>query len=619
VAGIAFTTNPSFSAGTVLAGTRAVEADMKRSSIPHFGQRRTELSQAVSDCHRAALVVGAFSFVINLLMLAPPLYMLQIYDRVLTTGHVETLVFLTVMAGVALILLAALDWLRSSLMVRVGCWLNDRLGPVVLTSSIRARLQGDAGGAQPLRDLTQIQNFIATQGLTVFFDSPWVVVFVGLIWLLHPMLGVIALATAVLLLALSILNEVMTRRANLRTNLAQITAMQQAEAAIRNAEVVHAMGMLSAIIDRWQAINSESMAGTSQAAERGGILVGLTKFVRFFAQIAILGVGAYLVLRGSATAGSMIAASILMGRALAPVELAMSAWRNFSATRIAYGRIKARLNNFPAELDRIRLPDPKPHLVVQNLSYGTRERLILRQVSFEVMPGESVAIIGPSAAGKSTLCRLIVGIMLPLSGQVRLDGSEVTHWDPEDLGRFIGYVPQEVELFAGTVGENIARMGEIDDKAVIAAAELAHAHEMIQRLPEGYDTQIGEGGVRLSAGQRQRIGLARALYGDPRLVVLDEPNANLDQAGESALATAIHDLKKRNVATIIVGHRPSTLAQAEKILLLREGRVELFGPRDAELQKLRAASSRSVVPMQKPAAMASVAAMSDVPESDEGA
>jgi ATP-binding cassette, subfamily C, type I secretion system permease/ATPase len=257
--------------------------------------------------------------------------------------------------------------------------------------------------------------------------------------------------------------------------------------------------------------------------------------------------------------------------------------------------------------------------VVQNLSYGTRERLILRQVSFEVMPGESVAIIGPSAAGKSTLCRLIVGIMLPLSGQVRLDGSEVTHWDPEDLGRFIGYVPQEVELFAGTVGENIARMGEIDDKAVIAAAELAHAHEMIQRLPEGYDTQIGEGGVRLSAGQRQRIGLARALYGDPRLVVLDEPNANLDQAGESALATAIHDLKKRNVATIIVGHRPSTLAQAEKILLLREGRVELFGPRDAELQKLRAASSRSVVPMQKPAAMASVAAMSDVPESDEGA
>jgi ATP-binding cassette subfamily C protein/ATP-binding cassette subfamily C exporter for protease/lipase/ATP-binding cassette subfamily C protein EexD len=362
------------------------------------------------------------------------------------------------------------------------------------------------------------------------------------------------------------------------------------------------------------------MEATSRAAERGGVLLGLTKFSRFFAQILILAAGAHLVINGHLSGGAMIAASILLGRALGPVEVAMAAWRNFSATRIAYGRLKARLNDFAAEIDRIQLPAPKGHLVIENVSFGSRERVILRNVSFEVMPGESVAVIGPSAAGKSTLCRLLVGVLAPTAGQIRLDGSEVMHWDPVQLGRHVGYVPQDVELFAGSVRENIARMGTIDDAGVVEAASLAHAHEMIQRLPDGYETQIGEGGLRLSGGQRQRIGLARAVYGDPRLVVLDEPNSNLDQAGESALSTAIQDLKRRGVALIIVGHRPSTLAQADKIVLLREGRVELFGPRDATLQKLRAAkSSGAVVPMQKPAAMASVAAISEVPPSDDAA
>jgi ATP-binding cassette subfamily C protein/ATP-binding cassette subfamily C exporter for protease/lipase/ATP-binding cassette subfamily C protein EexD len=459
-------------------------------------------------------------------------------------------------------------------MVRVGCWLNDRLGPVI-----------------------------------VFFDAPWVVVFVALIALLHPVLGAIALGTAVLLLTLSLANEMLTRRANLDANLAQISAMQQAEAAIRNAEVVHAMGMHSAVTARWQATNGDAMEATNRAAERGSILVGLTRFARIFAQILILAAGANLVIHEQLSPGSMIAASILLGRALAPVELAMSAWRNFSATRIAYGRLKARLNEFGANADRMKLPTPKGHIVIHNVTFGTREQIILRNVSFEVMPGEAVAVIGPSAAGKSTLCRLLVGIVVPATGHIRIDGAEVMHWNPTDLGRYVGYVPQDVELFAGSIRENIARMGAIDDEAVIRAASLAQAHEMIQRLPDGYETQIGDNGLRLSGGQRQRIGLARAVYGDPKVVVLDEPNANLDQAGESALSTVIQDLKSRGVAMVIVGHRPSTLTQADKIVLLRDGRVELFGPRDQALQKIRAASSPSVVPMQKPAAMASMAAM----------
>jgi PrtD family type I secretion system ABC transporter len=587
---------------------------MSRLGLANYRRRTTELSQAVSDCRKALVITGSFSFAINLLILTPSLYMMQIYDRVITTGHLETLMFLTAVAALGLIVLTTLDSLRSSVMVRVGCWLNDRLGPVFLASSIRAQLQGDTAGAQPLRDLAQIQTFIASQGLTVFFDAPWVVVFVGLIWLLHPLLGVIALVTAILLLLLSIINELVTRQANIKASHSQILAMQQAEAAIRNAEVVHAMGMHPAVIGRWQARHGDAMEATNRAAERGGALVGLTKFIRFFAQIAILGAGAYLVIHGNLSAGAMIAASILMGRALAPVEVAMTAWRNFSATRIAYARLKARLNDQVVEGERTKLPPPRGHLVLHNVSFGTRDRVILRNVSFEVKPGESVAVIGPSAAGKSTLCRLMVGILGPSAGQIRLDGSEIQHWDPVQLGRYIGYVPQDVELFSGTVRENIARMGPVSDSMVVEAAKLAHAHEMIQHLPDGYDTPIGEGGLRLSGGQRQRIGLARAVYGNPRLVILDEPNSNLDQAGESALSTAIHDLKRRDVALIIVGHRPSTLAQADSVVLMRDGRVELFGPRDATLQKLRVRSSDGVVPMQKPGAVATMAAVNPAVE-----
>ncbi|HYG89509.1 MAG TPA: type I secretion system permease/ATPase [Azospirillum sp.] len=576
----------------------------------HRRRRGTELQQAMAACWFAFGMVGVFSLIINVLMLTSPLYMQQVYNRVLTTGRTETLMMLTGLAAVGLLLFGALDALRTALTVRIGCWLTDRLGPVLLASGVRARLMGDAAGSQPLRDLTQVQSFISTQGLTVFFDAPWVPFFILLIWLLHPSLGMLAVASASILLGLAILNEVLTHRQTLTANLTLITATQQAEATIRNAEVVRAMGMLPALIERWRETNGKALKATQQASERGAALVGLTKFTRFFVQVAILGLSAILVLRNELTAGDMIASSILLGRALAPVEVAMSAWRNLSATRIAYGRLKARLQAFPQEPERLRLPVPEGRIELASVTYtppGAKEP-VLRGLSFAIEPGEAVAVIGPSASGKSTLCRLLVGIAAPTSGEVRLDGSELRHWHADDLGRFIGYLPQDVELFTGSVRDNIGRMGAADDDAVVDAAQLAHAHEMIKRLREGYDTQIGNEGARLSGGQRQRIGLARAVYGDPRLVVLDEPNANLDQTGEAALAAAVEELKKRGSALVIVGHRPSTLAQADKILLMKDGRVELFGPRDEVLQRLRRVAASSgkpdVVPSQRPAGTA---------------
>jgi PrtD family type I secretion system ABC transporter len=324
-----------------------------------------------------------------------------------------------------------------------------------------------------------------------------------------------------------------------------------------------------------------------RAGERGGLLVSLTKFLRLFAQVGVLGLGALLVIWGELTAGAMIACSILLGRALAPVELAMGAWKNFTQARLAYGRLKAQLQMFPTPVKRTRLPGPTGHVSVRNLCFEVNGQQILRNIFLEIEPGDAIAVIGPSAAGKSTLCRFLVGLTAPTEGEIRLDDSAIQHWDPKDLGPYIGFLPQYVELFTGSVRENIGRMTFGDDDEVIAAAKLAHAHDMIQRLPEGYDTIIGDGSVGLSAGQRQRIGLARAVYGDPRFIVLDEPNANLDQMGESALAAAIAELKSRGAAIIMVGHRPSTLSEATKILLMQEGQDARADGSEGETGRVR--------------------------------
>ncbi|GGD34657.1 peptidase [Aureimonas glaciei] len=549
--------------------------------------------------------IAFFSFAINLLMLASPIYMLQVYDRVLVTGRVETLLLLTGMTVAAMLLMGALDALRSVVMVRMGCWLNSRLGPVLLSNSVSTRLAGDGSGAQPLRDLATLQGFISSQGLTVFFDAPWTPLFLALIWFLHPVLGMFAVGSAIVLLILSVANELMTRTASENASTAQIRANQQAEATIRNAEVVRAMGMMPRLAERWMTTNEAALAAIRRSSEIGAFVTGLSKFIRIFVQSATLGLGAYLVLRGEVSGGAMIASSILLGRALAPVEAAMSTWRNFGTARIAFYRLKARMQAVPPETRRTRLPDPYGVLEMRQVGFtppGSRSS-VLQGITLRLVPGEAVAAIGPSASGKSTLCKLLTGILSPSQGEVRLDGSELQHWDADQLGSHIGYLPQDVELFSGSVRENIARMKDADDEAIVAAAKLAHAHEMIQKLPQGYETQIGDSGTRLSGGQRQRIGLARAVFGDPRVIILDEPNANLDQVGEAALAAAVAELKSQRRTIIIVGHRPSTLAQADKVLLLRDGRIEMFGPREEVLKRLRDAATE----VAKAAAMPNVA------------
>lgn len=550
---------------------------------------RDALSTALRACRSTFIVIGLFSLVMNLLMLALPLYMLQVYDRVLSTGHVETLIMLTAMAVGALLILGVIDSLRGMLMTRMARWVNERVAPVFLAVSVRTKLRGDETGAQPLRDLGVLQGFLGGSGMTFLFDTPFVPLFVAIIWILHPYLGMIALAAAVILFSLSVLNDFLTRKAVLEGNVAQIRAHRQAETTIRNAEVVRALGMLPTMIERWQHVNARTLDANQKGAERSGVFVGLTKALRFIVQIGVLCAGAVLVLEGQLTAGGMIAGSILTSRALAPVEQAIGAWKVFMGSRIAYQRLKSRLSALPPETARTELPRPNGKLSLEDVNFtpATNRRPILRQLRFTVQPGEVLAVVGPSAAGKSTLARLLVGLIQPTAGKIRLDGAELGQWDLDHLGRYIGYLPQDVELFSGTVRENIARMQGGPDEHVITAAMLAQAHEMILQLPDGYDTEIGDAGMKLSGGQRQRIGLARAVYGDPVLIVLDEPNANLDQAGESALAGAVAELKQRGAAMIIVGHRPSTLAHADTILLLKQGVAALYGSRDEVLQKLR--------------------------------
>lgn len=552
--------------------------------------RKTDLDRALGSSRAAFGGLALLSVAINLLMLASPIFTMQIYDRVLTTGHVDTLIMLTGAALAALLILGILDALRSIIGVRLSNWLAGCLGPLYLAGSVRARLTGDTAGAQPLRDIGQIQSFVTSQGLIAFLDMPWVPVFCAMIWVLHPALGLLAVGSALLLAALAVVNDLLTRNATRTASVAQIASHGFAETVIRNAEVVRGMGMMPALEQRWRKQNDDVLGGLGSVGERSGVLLGLVKFFRFGVQIVILAIGAWFVVRGELTGGTMMAASILLGRALAPVEQGTGAWRAFVNAWLAYQRLQARARSQPPELDRIRLPKVEGRVSLADVTLtvpGIREP-ILRGVNLSFNPGEAVAVIGPSASGKSSLCRLLVGIQAPTAGTVRIDGSDLRHWDQTQLGSVLGYLPQEVELFSATVSENIARMEpQIDQNKVMEAATLSRAHTMIQQFPNGYETQIGEGGARLSGGQRQRLGLARAVYGNPALVVLDEPNANLDQAGEAALAAAVKDLKERGAALVIVGHRPSTLAEADRILVLKEGRVVLFGPRDEILKSLR--------------------------------
>ncbi|MFN4090749.1 MAG: type I secretion system permease/ATPase [Alphaproteobacteria bacterium] len=552
-------------------------------------QPRQALARAVAGSRRAFWIVGVFSLGVNLLMLTVPVYMMQMFDRVVPSRNVDTLLWLSLIAVVALGVMAALEGVRGRLMVRLANWFDRELSGPLLAGAFNDSLRtGGARGAQPLRDLAQVRATLTGGGLFPLFDAPWVPIFIVVIFLLHWHLGIIAVVGGVIVFACAMLNDVTTREPLKEANAAGARSLYRADAVVRNADVVAAMGMMTDLVRRWGRDNEGGLSKQIEASDRANIITSSAKLARMLVQIGMLGYGAWLVTLHELTGGGMIAASIILGRAMAPLEQSIGAWRGLVAARSSFRNICELLERTPAVGEGMKLPVPTGRLSVEALTFvppGSREPL-LRNVGFQLQPAEVLGLIGASAAGKTTLARLLVGSWEPTAGHVRLDGADVAGWEAVDRGRHVGYLPQDVELFEGTIRENIARLGEASDEAVVAAAELAGVHEMILRLPQGYDTQIGEGGLRLSGGQRQRIALARAVFGTPRLIVLDEPNSNLDNEGELALTHAIRRLQASGTTIVIIAHRPSILSHVDKLLVLRQGMVEAFGPRDEIMAKV---------------------------------
>ncbi|HEX7969003.1 MAG TPA: type I secretion system permease/ATPase, partial [Stellaceae bacterium] len=498
----------------------------------------SDVQKALRSCRGAFGIIMGFSLALNLLMLASPLYMMQVFDRVLASRSGDTLVMLTLITVLAIAVMALLDAIRAQMLVRIGNWLDDRLGPTVFSGALKAALRCDpTRAAQGLRDLGTVRAFMTGPTVTPLLDAPWAPIFIIALFALHPVLGLIGLVGGVLLFGLALINELVTKQPLKRANLAASKTHQRAEAALRNAEVIRAMGMGDGVLRVWRKDARGTNDAQRIAGTRGGVILALSKFSRLLVQTVILGAGAWLVINQEASAGAMFASSFLLGRALAPVENAIGTWKSLVAARLAHRRLDELVAALPDQAPGMELPRPAGELVVERLVFVPpgAEEPTLRGVGFELAPGEVLGIIGPSAAGKSTLARLIAGTWTPTAGKVRLDGADIGVWHDSGGSHHVGYLPQDIELFAGTVRDNIARLGDAGPTAVIEAAKLVGLHELIMRLPRGYNSEIGEAGVRLSGGQRQRIGLARAVFGRPRLVVLDEPNASLDHEGEEAL------------------------------------------------------------------------------------
>jgi ATP-binding cassette subfamily B protein len=532
----------------------------------------------------------AFSLFINLLLLLVPLYSMQVLDRVISTGSMATLFWLSVIMLVAFFASAALQALRSFTLIRAGEWMEAHLGQRLLSLSLSGATLVGLRGTQNLRDFATVKGFLTGGGLLALFDAPWSIIFLLVIFVIHFSLGFIALAGSVILFGLAWVNELAMRAPLDEASEINVRNLQQVDLAMRNAEVIEAMGMTGTIAARWAEANGQVSLLQRRASFRSAALQAATKFLRLALQIAIIGWGAYLALHNEITSGSIIAASILMGRAMAPFEAAITTWKQLLEARKAYTRLNESLTFLPQRPPGMYMPEPKGQISAERLIYipPGRQEAVLKNVSFELEAGETLGIIGPSAAGKSTLARLLVGAALPRSGSVRLDGYEVHRWHREQFGAAIGYLPQDVELFNGTVRENIARMRlDVADEMVIEAAIAADAHELIMRLPEGYDTDIGVSGASLSAGQRQRIGLARAFFGQPKVLVLDEPDANLDVDGETALIHALKTAAEKGMTTIIVTHRKFLINFVTRLLVLKDGIVTLYGPTRSVIDALQ--------------------------------
>jgi len=552
----------------------------------------TKLKMAFMACRRSFIFVGVFSFLINFLMLTIPIYMMQIFDRVLAARSYDTLIFLTIIAILALLVLALLDIARSKILIRVSHWLDNSLSPYALSRSADTLLQGSGYGRQSLRDIATLRTFLSGTGIFSLFDAPWAPVYLLVIFMLHSVLGFISLFGAAVLFGLALYNELSTRVPLGIANAQNMKTQQRIDSTLNNAEAIQAMGMLNNIVRKWFNENEIVLRLQSMASDRSAMLLSSAKFFRMVLQLTVLGAGAMLVIQDQLSAGGMIAASILMARALAPVEQAIGTWKQYLGARQAYHRLKDYMGRDDIRGDTISLPAPTGRVMVENVTYvppGSNVPII-RQVNFELKPGEIMVIIGPSGAGKSTLARIMLGIFKANYGCVRLDGADVFSWDRTEFGKFVGYLPQDVDLFTGTVRENIARMGEGSDAAVIDAAKLSSAHDMILHLPGGYESMID--GFSLSGGQRQRIALARAFYGNPKFVVLDEPNSSLDDAGDQALLESLKEARKRKITTVLITHRPSVIQYADTILVMNQGRIQLIGPRDEVIGQLRNAAQK---------------------------
>ena len=550
------------------------------------------MKQFLQACRYYFGYAFVFSFFVNILQLTFSIYMLQVYDKVLTSYNLSTLTVITVGAVICLVVMALLEWIRSRLLVRAGIEFDNMLGETVLHHNLSSATQPAGQPLQEnqgsLRDVQVLRNFLGGNAIFAYFDLPWMPIYLIFIFILHSSLGLVAVIGGVLVFILGLVTERVTRKRLDAATQLNVHASSFTGAAMRNASIVRSMGMVGNITSRWRKMNDITIKLQTQASKNAGLIHSISKALRVGLQVAIYAVGAYLTVMHESTAGVMIAASIIMGRSLSPIDQAMATYKQSLEAKAAYKRLDKLLTVHMAT-PSMELPAPKGNLTAENLYFAVGTRPLIKNISFHLPAGQSVAIIGPSAAGKSTLCKLLLNIWAPSGGKARIDGADIMSWDSERLGPYIGYLPQDVELFSGTVAENIARLGETDSEKVIRAAQLAGVHSMILGLPKGYDTPIGDHGMALSGGQRQRIGLARALYGDPRIVVLDEPNSNLDEAGDACLVQAILNLRQLGSTVVLVTHKPNILSIVDNIILMQEGQIALMGSRDDVLQKLEAA------------------------------
>ena len=557
---------------------------------------KSEIIDALSSFKGAFRTVGVFSAIINLLMLAPSLYMLQVYDRVLQSRNEITLLMLTLLMLGAYALMSALEFVRSFVLIRIGTKLDMQLNKRIYTAAFEHNLKRGGGNAgQALQDLAQIRQFLTGNGLFAFFDAPWFPLYLLVIFMFDLYLGLFALGAVAIMVVLAYVNEAVSRKPLAQANSMAVASSNLATNNLRNAEVIEAMGMLPNLMARWFKLHGRFLQAQAEASEKSGTVTALSKFVRVSMQSLVLGFGALLVIGGKMSPGMMIAGSILLGRATGPIDQLIGVWKQWSSVKSAYERLNELLSANPPRKAGMDLPKPQGAGSLEAVTAAPpgSSVAVLKGVTIALRPGDVLGVIGPSGSGKSTLARLLVGVWPAQAGTVRLDGADIYQWNKDQLGRHIGYLPQDIELFAGTVAENIARFGTVDSEKVIAAARRAGVHDMILHFKEGYDTALGEAGSGLSGGQKQRIGLARAMYDDPSLLVLDEPNSNLDDVGEQALVVAMNDLRLRGKTIVIVTHRTTVLGATTKLLLLRDGVAQAFGPRDQVMRAMNQSQQQS--------------------------